>query len=40
MVRSSCPYGKLFPSLFNDKGNVVKGELSGSLSKRLQYGGV
>lgn len=27
------------PSLPNDKENSIKGELSDSLSKRLQYGG-
>ena len=35
-----CGYvSKIFLSLFNGKGNVVKGKLSGSLSKIFQYRG-
>lgn len=37
MVRSNSPYGKLFPSSSNDKENIIKDELPGSLSKRFQY---
>lgn len=38
-VRNNCPSGKLFPSFSNGKENIIKGELSGSVSKRLQFGG-